>query len=71
MLPERDAILGALENVIDPELHKPVTELDMVRDVVVRDGGHVEVTSRSPSPAAPCAPRSRTRCSGSSAPSRA
>ena len=44
MLPERDEILGALENVIDPELHKPVTELDMVRDLVVREGGHVEVT---------------------------
>jgi hypothetical protein len=26
MLPERDAILKALESVIDPELHKPVTE---------------------------------------------
>ena len=34
MLPQRDAILTALESVIDPELHKPVTELDMVRDVV-------------------------------------
>jgi ATP-binding protein involved in chromosome partitioning len=44
MGPERDAILKALENVIDPELHKPVTELDMVRDVVVHDDGRVEVT---------------------------
>jgi ATP-binding protein involved in chromosome partitioning len=44
MLPERDAILCALERVIDPELHKPITELDMVRDVVIRDKGHVEVT---------------------------
>ncbi len=44
MLPERDAILKALENVIDPELHKPVTELDMVRDVVIHDDGRVEVT---------------------------
>ena len=44
MLPERDAILRALEQVIDPELHKPVTELDMVRDVVIHDGGRVEVT---------------------------
>ena len=40
---DRDAILTALEGVIDPELRKPVTELDMVRDVVV-DGGHVAVT---------------------------
>jgi ATP-binding protein involved in chromosome partitioning len=40
---DRDAILKALEHVIDPELKRPVTELDMVRDVVV-DGGHVTVT---------------------------
>ena len=44
MFPERDAILRALESVIDPELHKPVTELDMVRDVTVHDGGHIDVT---------------------------
>jgi len=43
MSPDRDAILEALEQVIDPELRKPVTELDMVRDVTV-DGGHVAVT---------------------------
>ena len=41
---ERDAILIALERVIDPELLKPITELDMVRDVVVHDDGRVEVT---------------------------
>ena len=40
----RDAILTALEQVIDPELHKPVTELDMVRDVVIHDDGAVDVT---------------------------
>ena len=28
-----EAILAALANVIDPELRKPVTELDMVRDI--------------------------------------
>jgi ATP-binding protein involved in chromosome partitioning len=36
--PLRDQILKALEQVIDPELGKPVTELDMVRDVSVEDG---------------------------------
>jgi ATP-binding protein involved in chromosome partitioning len=41
--PDRDAILKALEHVIDPELKRPVTDLDMVRDVVV-DGSHVTVT---------------------------
>lgn len=41
--PDRDAVLKALERVIDPELRKPVTELDMVRDVEI-DGGDVRVT---------------------------
>ncbi len=41
--PDRDAILKALEQVIDPELQRPVTELDMVRDVEI-DGGDVAVT---------------------------
>jgi ATP-binding protein involved in chromosome partitioning len=43
MTPSRDEILRALEQVIDPELRRPVTELDMVRSVEV-DGGRVEVT---------------------------
>ena len=33
--PSPAAILAALENVIDPELKRPVTELDMVRSVDV------------------------------------
>jgi ATP-binding protein involved in chromosome partitioning len=41
---ERDAILKALEQVIDPELKRPVTDLDMVRDVVVSSDGAVDVT---------------------------
>ncbi len=43
MEPDRDAILKALENVYDPELKRPVTELDMVRDVTV-NGGQVAIT---------------------------
>jgi ATP-binding protein involved in chromosome partitioning len=43
MGPDRDAILKALESVIDPELKRPVTELEMVRDVRT-DGGAVTVT---------------------------
>jgi ATP-binding protein involved in chromosome partitioning len=41
--PSRDLIIQALERVIDPELKRPVTELDMVRDVEI-DGGDVRVT---------------------------
>ena len=40
---DRDAVLRALELVIDPELRKPVTELDMVRDVEIA-GDAVTVT---------------------------
>src|SRR6266540_1815857 len=43
MEPNRDEILRALERVIDPELRRPVTELDMVRDIEI-DGGDVRVT---------------------------
>ena len=39
----RDDVLKALEQVIDPELRKPVTELDMVRDVRI-EGDEVAVT---------------------------
>jgi ATP-binding protein involved in chromosome partitioning len=42
--PDRDAILKALDQVIDPELKRPVTELDMVRDVLVEASGSVAVT---------------------------
>jgi ATP-binding protein involved in chromosome partitioning len=38
MEPSRDAVLTALEQVIDPELRRPVTELDMVRDLELHDG---------------------------------
>ena len=43
MEPDRDAIWKALEHVIDPELRRPVTDLDMVREVRVR-GGEVGLT---------------------------
>ena len=41
--PTREQITEALGKVIDPELKRPVTELDMVREVRV-EGGHVAVT---------------------------
>jgi len=39
----RDEIHKALEQVIDPELRRPVTELDMVRDIRA-EGGDVTIT---------------------------
>ena len=41
--PSRDEIFRALEHVIDPELRRPVTDLDMVRAVDI-SGGDVVVT---------------------------
>ena len=38
MEPQREQILKALEQVIDPELKRNVVELDMVRDVRIEDG---------------------------------
>jgi ATP-binding protein involved in chromosome partitioning len=38
MEPSREGVLKALDQVIDPELRRPVTELDMVRDVEIHDG---------------------------------
>jgi ATP-binding protein involved in chromosome partitioning len=43
MAPSHEEIIRALGGVIDPELRRPVTELDMVRDVRI-DGGDVVVT---------------------------
>ena len=43
MEPTREAILEGLSRVIDPELRKPVTELDMVRAIEI-DGGRVGIT---------------------------
>src|SRR5438045_292202 len=39
----REQVYEALSRVIDPELRKPVTELDMVRDISI-NGGSVEIT---------------------------
>ena len=41
---ERDAVMKALEAVIDPELHRSIVELDMVRSIEIGDTGVVDVT---------------------------
>lgn len=42
--PSVDTVNGALATVIDPEIRKPITELDMVDSVAVSDDGVVSVT---------------------------
>ncbi len=39
----RDEVIAALGQVMDPEIHKPITELDMVKDVSIDSGGLVAV----------------------------
>jgi ATP-binding protein involved in chromosome partitioning len=39
----RDEVLAALGQVLDPEIHRPITELDMVRDVAIDPSGLVTV----------------------------
>jgi ATP-binding protein involved in chromosome partitioning len=41
--PETDAIRAALATVSDPEIHKPITDLGMVKSVDVRADGTVDV----------------------------
>lgn len=38
------AITSALDTVIDPEIHRPITQLDMVQDLSVDDAGQVSLT---------------------------
>jgi ATP-binding protein involved in chromosome partitioning len=42
-MPTRDEVLSALGQVMDPEIHKPITDLDMVRDVTIAPDGRVTV----------------------------
>src|SRR5262245_46937214 len=43
MAPSRDDVLTALARVIDPELHRSVVALDMVRDLEIADA-HISLT---------------------------
>jgi ATP-binding protein involved in chromosome partitioning len=50
---DRDEILKALEVVIDPELHRSIVELDMVRSIDVSGNGVVDVTVSLTTPGCP------------------
>ncbi len=43
-MPDQDAIRKALEAVIDPELHRSIVELDMVRSIEIGANGVIDVT---------------------------
>jgi ATP-binding protein involved in chromosome partitioning len=44
-VPDVDAVRAALSRVEDPEIHKPITDLDMVKNVTIGENGtvHVEI----------------------------
>jgi ATP-binding protein involved in chromosome partitioning len=52
-VPNRDEILEALEVVIDPELHRSIVELDMVRSIDASANGVVDVTVSLTTPGCP------------------
>src|SRR5437763_16794847 len=43
-MPTRDQVLEALKVVIDPELHRSIVELGMVRSIDISERGAVNVT---------------------------
>jgi ATP-binding protein involved in chromosome partitioning len=49
----KDDISKALEVVIDPELHRSIVELDMVRSIDISDNGVVDVTVSLTTPGCP------------------
>jgi ATP-binding protein involved in chromosome partitioning len=53
LVSNRDEILKALEVVIDPELHRSIVELDMVRSIELSDNGVIDVTVSLTTPGCP------------------
>ncbi|HEX4562826.1 MAG TPA: Mrp/NBP35 family ATP-binding protein [Solirubrobacteraceae bacterium] len=51
--PTRDEILASLRVVIDPELHRSIVELDMVRSIELSANGVVDVTVSLTTPGCP------------------
>src|SRR6201995_4671162 len=52
-MPTRDEILEALKVVIDPELHRSIVELGMVRSIDISEVGVVDVTVSLTTPGCP------------------
>ena len=52
-MPTRDQVLEALKVVIDPELHRSIVELGMVRSIDITEQGVVDVTVSLTTPGCP------------------
>jgi len=50
---DRDQILNALTSVIDPELHRSIVELDMVRSIEINGNGVIDITVSLTTPGCP------------------
>ena len=53
VMPTRDQILDALRVVIDPELHRSIVELDMVRSIEIGPNGVLDITVSLTTPGCP------------------
>jgi ATP-binding protein involved in chromosome partitioning len=53
VMTSRDEVLKALEVVIDPELHRSIVELDMVRSITIGENGVADVTVSLTTPGCP------------------
>ena len=58
---DKDQIMRALEAVIDPELHRSIVELDMVRSIEPSANGVVDVTVSLTTPGCPIKGHFQTR----------
>jgi len=52
-MPSKEAVLQALESVIDPELRRNIVELDMVRSVDIHENGVIDVMVSLTTPGCP------------------
>ncbi|HEY2181000.1 MAG TPA: P-loop NTPase [Solirubrobacteraceae bacterium] len=64
VVPTRDDITEALKVVIDPELHRSIVELDMVRSIEIGANGVVDVTVSLTTPGCPIKGHFQTAVAG-------
>ncbi len=64
LMPTEAQIRQALTAVVDPELHRDIVELDMVRSIDIKDGGVVDVTVSLTTPGCPIKGHFQTAVSG-------
>lgn len=56
-LPDKDQVIARLATVQDPEIHRPLTDLDMIEDVIINEAGEVLVKVLLTTPTCPLGSR--------------